>query len=267
MGPVSRPRAAFIAPVSRMRAILAARGNQSSSRSIADQIASTSAMTRVWGSAAAAQGWAAAPARPGAGGRARSPSMTSAQAAVSKSGRSGLRAQALGKAAAEQVVERPAGRAARSPASRPRSAASARAPPSVSPVRRPSRAKVWRVSAAGSGRRSARTPARSRSRVAERDQALAEAGEVPVQRLRLAGEGVEAGLVEIGGGEAGIEAVEEAPGAVVEALAGDVHVVGVEHAVHEAGGEPFRTEARRRRRRCGRRARRPGRDRPAASGQ
>ena len=76
----------------------------------------------------------------------------------------------------------------------------------------------------------------------EGEQAFAEAGEVPVQRLGLAGEGIEAGLVEIGGGESGVEGVEEPPGAVVEALAGDVDVVGVEHAVDEAGGEPFGAE-------------------------
>ena len=76
----------------------------------------------------------------------------------------------------------------------------------------------------------------------EAEQALAEAGEVPVQRLGLAGEAVEAGLVEVGGGEGRVEAVEEAPGAVVEALAGDRDVVGVEHAVHEAGGEPLGAE-------------------------
>src|SRR3546814_10260891 len=50
-------------------------------------------------------------------------------------------------------------------------------------------------------------------------------------------------MVEIGGGEAGVPGRVEAPGAVIEALAGDVDIVRIEHAVdeprrHIAGREP-----------------------------
>ena len=73
----------------------------------------------------------------------------------------------------------------------------------------------------------------------ERQQAFGEARQVPQERVRLTSEGVKAGLVEIGGREGGIEHRQEAPGPVIEALAGDVDVVGVEHPVHEAGGHPI----------------------------
>ena len=76
-----------------------------------------------------------------------------------------------------------------------------------------------------------------------------ELAQVPEHRLRLAAEAVEPGVVEIGGDEVGIVARQEAVGPVVEALAGDVHVVGVEHAVHETRPP---SSARRARRRCGR---------------
>ena len=204
------------------------------------------------------RGGPVAPARPGAGARARSPSMTSAQAAVSKSGRSGLPRRRSGRPPPRRSWNTCWKGGAVSCIAPQKRCISARAA-SGSPGRRPRRAKVWRVSAVRkrSGKRS-NTGSIALAR-GQRDQALAEAGEVPVQRLRLAGEGVEAGLVEIGGGEAGVEAVEEAPGAVVEALAGDVHVVGVEHAVHEAGGEPLRAQRGDGAERRGRRARRPGR--------
>ncbi len=68
--------------------------------------------------------------------------------------------------------------------------------------------------------------------------------EVPQHRLRLAAEGVEAVLVEIGGGEARIVARQEAVRPVVEAFARHVHVVGIEHAVDEAGGHPAGAELR-----------------------
>ena len=51
-------------------------------------------------------------------------------------------------------------------------------------------------------------------------------------------------MVEIGGGEVGIVVRQEAPGAVVEALAVDVHVVGVQHPVHEPGRHPAGDEVR-----------------------
>ena len=78
----------------------------------------------------------------------------------------------------------------------------------------------------------------------ERQQAFGQPRQVPEQRLGLAAEGVEAGLVEIGGGEAGVVGRQEAPRAVVEALAGDVDVVGVEHAVDEAGRHPVARRSR-----------------------
>ena len=52
-------------------------------------------------------------------------------------------------------------------------------------------------------------------------------------------------MIEIGGGEAGIPGRGKAPGAVIEAFAGDVDIVGVEHAVDEAGGHILRRHARR----------------------
>src|SRR5205085_5536617 len=60
---------------------------------------------------------------------------------------------------------------------------------------------------------------------------------VPMDRFGLAGEGVEAIVVEIGGGEGRLPIRREAPGAVVEALAGDRDIVAVEDAMDEAGGD------------------------------
>ena len=65
---------------------------------------------------------------------------------------------------------------------------------------------------------------------------------VPDWKINAIGH-VERFLVEIGGGEGGIEHRQETPRAVVEALAGDVHVVGVEHAVDEACRHPLRADA------------------------
>ncbi len=73
---------------------------------------------------------------------------------------------------------------------------------------------------------------------AERQQHFGQPRQIPRQRVGLPAEGVEAVLIEIGGGEIGIVARHEAPGTVVEALAGDVDVIGVEHAMHEARGDP-----------------------------
>ena len=78
---------------------------------------------------------------------------------------------------------------------------------------------------------------------AERHEAFGEAGEVPGEDVGLAAEGVEAVLVEIGGGEGRVVGRQEPPRAVVEALAGDVDVVGVEDAVDEARGDPARAGA------------------------
>src|SRR5690242_9536176 len=63
-----------------------------------------------------------------------------------------------------------------------------------------------------------------------------------MDRLGLAAEGIESVMVEIGGGEVVVPLRREPPGAVVEALAGDVDIVAVKDAVdeardHVAGGE------------------------------
>ena len=55
----------------------------------------------------------------------------------------------------------------------------------------------------------------------------------------LAAKPVKAVLVEIGGGEVRVRLGQEAPGAEIEGLAGDVEIVGIHHAVHEAGGHPL----------------------------
>ena len=207
------------APVARMAAILAASGDQSSSRSIADQIASTSAMTMVSGRRAAADGRAAA--REAGGGRERAQGLDDLGPGGGLEERAErARAQPLGQAAAEEVVE---------DLLEGRRGLLHRAPEAV-------HQRARRLGLAGEEAEAGEGLAGERGLEAlgeavedrldrgaggERDQALAEAGEVPVQRLGLAGEGVEAGLVEVGGGEGRVEAVEEAPGAVVEALAGD----------------------------------------------
>ena len=59
---------------------------------------------------------------------------------------------------------------------------------------------------------------------------------VPVDRGGLASECVKAGMVEIGGGKGRIPLRQPAPGAIVETLARNVHVVGIEHAVDETCG-------------------------------
>ena len=58
---------------------------------------------------------------------------------------------------------------------------------------------------------------------------------VPVDRLRLAAEGIEPVLVEISGGEGRVPGRREPPRAVIEAFAGDVDIVRIEHAVDEPG--------------------------------
>src|SRR3546814_12630261 len=61
--------------------------------------------------------------------------------------------------------------------------------------------------------------------LAQRAQRYGELRRIPMDRLGLAAESVEPGMVEIGGGEAGVPGRVEAPGAVIEALAGDVDIV------------------------------------------
>lgn len=73
---------------------------------------------------------------------------------------------------------------------------------------------------------------------APRQEAFSEACEVPEHGAGLPSVGVEFSVVEVRGGELSIDMGDEAPRAVVEGFAGDVHVVGVEHTVNEARGHP-----------------------------
>ncbi len=66
--------------------------------------------------------------------------------------------------------------------------------------------------------------------------------QAPEHLAGLATIGIEAALVEIGRREAEVVARQEPIGAVVEALASEVQVVGVQHPVHEAGRHPGRGE-------------------------
>src|SRR3546814_9953116 len=59
--------------------------------------------------------------------------------------------------------------------------------------------------------------------LAQRAQRYGELRRIPMDRLGLAAESVEPGMVEIGGGEAGVPGRVEAPGAVIEALRSEEH--------------------------------------------
>ena len=61
---------------------------------------------------------------------------------------------------------------------------------------------------------------------------------IPVHRFGLAAEGIERLVIEIGRSEARIPLRGETPGPVVEALARDVDIVGIEYAVNEACDHP-----------------------------
>ncbi|MNQ99672.1 hypothetical protein D3C85_1154190 [compost metagenome] len=76
-------------------------------------------------------------------------------------------------------------------------------------------------------------------------QAAGQLGQVPEHGLGLTREGIQALAVEIGGGEARIIVGEEAPRAVVEALARHIQIVGVQNAVDKAGGDPLGRQPRR----------------------
>src|SRR3954453_15416678 len=78
---------------------------------------------------------------------------------------------------------------------------------------------------------------RKYGRVADQRQAARELREVPMDRLGLPSEGVEAVMVEISGRELRVPFGREPPWSVIEAFAGDVDVVAVEDAVDEPGGE------------------------------
>ena len=60
----------------------------------------------------------------------------------------------------------------------------------------------------------------------------------PHTGVRLPAIGIAACLVEIGGGEAGIEMGQKPPGAIIEALASHIEIVGVENTMNKAGGKP-----------------------------
>lgn len=86
---------------------------------------------------------------------------------------------------------------------------------------------------------------RGDQRVALGDQAQrgGELHHVPMDRLGLAAEGVEAGVIEIGRREGGVPRRGEPPWAIIEAFARHVDIVAVEHAMnrscrHIARGEP-----------------------------
>src|SRR5690606_10071997 len=66
----------------------------------------------------------------------------------------------------------------------------------------------------------------------------------PRDSFRLAAERIEPGFVEIGGGEGGVAHWNEPPGAVIEAFAADVQIVGVEHAMNEPRRHPATREPR-----------------------
>ena len=68
--------------------------------------------------------------------------------------------------------------------------------------------------------------------------------EIPEQRIGLAAIGVEAGGVKISRCKGRIEDRQKSPGAVIEAFAGHVDVVGIEHAMHKARHNPLRSDAR-----------------------
>ena len=76
----------------------------------------------------------------------------------------------------------------------------------------------------------------------QRQHAFGEPRQVPQHRLRLTAIGVQAGVVEVRGRERRVVCRQKAPGAVIEALTGDVDVVRVQHAVHEAGGHVLRRQ-------------------------
>ena len=79
---------------------------------------------------------------------------------------------------------------------------------------------------------------RQRLDLGDQLQATGQLRQVPEHSLRLSGEGVKPALVEVGGGEARLVERQEAPGAIVEAFARDVQIVGVQDAVHETRGDP-----------------------------
>ena len=68
-----------------------------------------------------------------------------------------------------------------------------------------------------------------RFRAAERDQAVGKTADGPQAGFRLPAIGIAAAIVEIGSGEGRVEAWQEAPGAVIETLAGHIEIVGIQN--------------------------------------
>ena len=75
--------------------------------------------------------------------------------------------------------------------------------------------------------------------VDERHEGLAQAKQVPVGHVGLAGIGIAAAVVGVVANVAGVEGVHELEGAVVDGEAQDAHVVGVHDAVAKAHGLPL----------------------------
>ena len=115
------------------------------------------------------------------------------------------------------------------------------APRGATPSRASSRVEQRRLEP----RRPAAEQVGQRRRLADQREAAGELRDVPLDRLGLAAEGVEPGMVEIGRGEALVPLGREAPRAIIEALAGDVDIVAVEHAMDEARGDVGGGERRR----------------------
>ena len=65
-------------------------------------------------------------------------------------------------------------------------------------------------------------------------EAASELRQIPLDRLGLATEGIKSGMIEIGCGERRVPVGREPPWAIVEALAADRDIVGVQHTVDEA---------------------------------
>ena len=77
-----------------------------------------------------------------------------------------------------------------------------------------------------------------RSGATKGNKAVGETAYRPQARLRLPAIGIATAIVEIGRGEIEVEIRQEPPRPVIETLAGDVEIVRVQHAMHEAGGHP-----------------------------
>ena len=218
---------------------LASEGDQSSASAIGAQSASTSSINIVQGRVrrnrhASARRRLAARAGQGRAHRREGPRRSVRRRAA------GARA-AL---AARRASRRRSARTARWLRSRkPNSFSTSAFSAAVPPERRPRRRSTAPASSALERRLELRSAVSSSRLGGERHQAFGQARQVPQQRRRLAAEGVQPALVEIGGDEVRVVGRQEPLRAVVEALAGDVHVVGVEHAVDEAGRHPLRPHA------------------------